>query len=65
MYFTESRGNDGQREPRVTFSAAIMAPIASFGGIYSPEPLTPLSRAFFAEHLDSSFQALASMMSTS
>lgn len=59
MYFTESRGNDGKREPRVSFSAAIMAPIASFGGIYSPEPMTPLPREFFASHLDSSFQALS------
>lgn len=59
MYFIESRGNDGRREPRVPFSVAIMSPIASFGGIYSPETLTPLPREFFASHLDSSFQALA------
>ena len=59
MYFIESRGNDGQRESRVTFSSAIMSPIASFGGIYSPEPLTPLPEEFFAGHRESSFKALA------
>ena len=58
MYFTESRGNDGSRPPRVSFSSAILSPVASFGGIYSPEPLPPLPREFFESHLGSSYQAL-------
>ena len=59
MYFSESRGNDGRREARVPFSSAILSPVASFGGIYSPEPLSPLPLSFLEAHLQSSYQALA------
>ena len=59
MFFVESRGNDGEREARVPFSAAMLSPTASFGGIYCPELLKPLSKDFFYHHLDSSFQTMS------
>jgi threonine synthase len=59
MIFTETRGNDGTRDARVSFSEALLSPIASFGGIYSPERLTPVSAAFLAEQLNSSYQQMS------
>jgi threonine synthase len=59
MIFTETRGNDGTRDARVSFSAALLSPIASFGGIYSPETMPPLGPEFLAKHLHSSYQELA------
>ncbi len=48
MYFVETRGNDGKKPQRVTFSEAILNPNASFGGIYAPEKL-PLFDTSFIE----------------
>ena len=59
MFFTESRGNDGQRPARVPFSTALLSPVASFGGIYSPEPLAPLPAEFLHQHEQSSYRELA------
>lgn len=59
MHFIETRGNDGQRSEKVSFSEAILSPISSFGGIYSPETLPELGTSFFAQHLDSTYQELA------
>ncbi len=59
MKFTESRGNDGERPAEVPFSAALMSPSASFGGIYCPAALPPLPPDFLAAHLDSSYKRLA------
>ena len=59
MNFIETRGNDGQRPAKVTFSQAILSPISSFGGIYSPESLPELGEAFLSKHLDSSYKTLA------
>jgi threonine synthase len=59
MIFTETRGNDGTRDARISFSKAILSPISSFGGIYSPEPLATLEPGFLERHLDSSYQALS------
>lgn len=59
MHFTETRGNDGSREPRVSFSAALMSPIASFGGIYSPEKLPSIDHSFIESHLQSTYAELA------
>jgi threonine synthase len=59
MIFTETRGNDGTRDARASFSEALLSPIASFGGIYSPERLTPVSTAFLGEQLNSSYQQLS------
>ena len=59
MIFTETRGNDGTRNARVSFSSALLSPTASFGGIYSPEPLSPLPADFLRQQLDSSYQELS------
>jgi len=59
MNFIETRGNDGQRPEKVSFSQAILSPISSFGGIYSPESLPDLGEDFLNKHLNSSYKALA------
>ena len=59
MHFIETRGNDGQHPEKVRFSEAILAPISSFGGIYSPESLPDLGEAFLNAQLDSDYKTLA------
>ncbi|MFO7593291.1 MAG: threonine synthase [Pseudomonadota bacterium] len=59
MNFIETRGNDGQNPGKVTFSQAILNPMSSFGGIYSPESLPELGASFLADHLDADYKALA------
>lgn len=59
MQFIETRGNDGQQPKKVSFSEAILAPISSFGGIYSPEYLPELGLAFLNEHVNSNYKVLA------
>ncbi len=59
MQFIETRGNDHQREPHVTFSQAILRPMSSFGGLYAPAQFPVLSDKFFARHVNSSYQVLA------
>ena len=59
MLFTETRGNDGTHNARVRFSAALLSPVASFGGIYSPESIPPIGPEFLERHLQSSYKQLA------
>ncbi len=59
MQFIETRGNDGQHAEKVSFSQAILSPISSFGGLYSPESLPDLGQAFINQHLDSDYKTLA------
>lgn len=59
MYFTETRGNDGQLPKTVSFSEAILSPISSFGGLYSPESLPDLSQSFLNAHINSNYKTLA------
>ena len=59
MIFTETRGNDGRHDNRVSFSSALLSPIASFGGIYSPESMPPIDAGFLRRHLHSSYKELA------
>lgn len=59
MQFTETRGNDGQHPEKVSFSEAILAPISSFGGLYSPESLPELGTAFLQAHVNSNYKTLA------
>ncbi len=59
MNFIETRGNDGQRPTTASFSAAILSPMSSFGGIYVPESLPQLSQAFLQQHLASNYKTLA------
>jgi len=59
MKFIETRGNDGQRPLEVTFSSAILGPMASFGGIYVPETLPDLGDDFLHGHIYASYKTLA------
>jgi len=59
MNFIETRGNDGKNPLQVSFSDAILSPISSFGGIYSPESLPDLGGDFLSSHLDSDYKMLA------
>ena len=59
MNFIETRGNDGKRVAAVTFSQAILDPIASFGGLYSPESLPNLGTDFLQMHLHSNYKTMA------
>ncbi len=59
MNFIETRGNDGQHPKSVTFSEAILSPIASFGGLYVPENLPKLGLDFLNKHSNSHYKELA------
>ncbi len=59
MHFIETRGNDGEHAAKVSFSEAILSPISSFGGLYSPESLPELGQDFLNDHLDSDYKTLA------
>lgn len=59
MQFIETRGNDGLHPENVSFSQAILSPISSFGGIYSPVSLPALGEDFLNQHLASSYKTLA------
>ncbi|MBE9568081.1 MAG: threonine synthase [Proteobacteria bacterium] len=59
MHFIETRGNDGQYPEKVSFSEAILSPISSFGGIYSPVSLPDLGTAFLDAHTGSDYKTLA------
>jgi threonine synthase len=59
MQFIETRGNDGTHPEKVTFSQAILSPIASYGGLYVPETLPELGREFLEKHLSSSYKTMA------
>ncbi len=62
MKFIQTRGCDETRPQSVTFSQAILSPIASFGGLYVPENLPKLGIDFLNNHLDSSYKKLAADM---
>ncbi len=62
MNFIQTRGCDATKPKSVTFSQAILSPIASFGGLYVPEMLPELGEAFLTKHLNSSYKELASDM---
>jgi threonine synthase len=59
MNFAETRGNDGTHNARASFSAVMLSPIASYGGIYSPESVPPIGPDFLERHLQSSYKQLA------
>ncbi len=64
MKFIETRGNDGQRPASITFSQAILSPMSSFGGIYSPESLPGFDQDFLQNHINSSYKTLAKTILT-
>lgn len=59
MKFFETRGNDGTRPETVSFSEAILGPMSSFGGIYSPESLPELGSDFLQSHVVKDYKSLA------
>jgi threonine synthase len=59
MKFIETRGNDARHPLEVSFSAAILGPMSSFGGLYVPETLPQLGDEFFRKHLDADYKTLA------
>lgn len=59
MNFIQTRGYDQSKPKSVTFSEAILSPIASFGGLYVPEKLPELGIEFLNKHLNSSYKELA------
>ena len=59
MNFIETRGNDGKSPKSVSFSEAILGPMSSFGGIYSPETLPDLGEDFLARHVNEDYKTLA------
>ena len=59
MQFIQTRGVDTNKKERVTFSEAILDPIASFGGLYVPEKLPKLGSEFLNKHLSSSYKEMA------
>ena len=62
MNFIQTRGIDPTKPETVTFSQAILDPIASFGGLYVPQQLPELGEAFLQKHLNSSYKTLAKDM---
>jgi threonine synthase len=60
MNFIQTRGCDKNKPASVSFSQAILSPIASFGGLYVPETLPQLGEEFLQKHLNSSYKELAS-----
>lgn len=59
MNFIQTRGVDPSNPSTVTFSEAILSPIASYGGLYVPETLPKLGVEFLNKHLNSSYKELA------
>jgi len=59
MQFIETRGNDAQHPETVSFSEAILSPVSSYGGIYSPQSLPELDRSFFTTQINSDYKTLA------
>jgi len=60
MNFIQTRGFDKTKSETVTFSQAILSPIASFGGLYVPSAFPELGLEFLNKHLSSSYKELAS-----
>jgi threonine synthase len=59
MKFVETRGNDNQHPASVSFSDAVLSPMASFGGLYAPETLPKLGKTFLKAHLNTDYKNLA------
>ena len=59
MNLIETRGNDNNNKNSVSFSEAILSPMASFGGLYAPETLPDFGLEFIKKHINSSYKELA------
>ncbi len=56
MNFIETRGNDGKKAKKVTFSEAIKNPSASYGGLYVPEHLPKIDSDFLKSCISLSYK---------
>jgi len=56
--FIETRGNDGKKPNKVSFSYALLNPSASFGGLYVPEKLPKLDNDFFKNAQGKSYKEI-------
>ncbi len=59
MQFIQTRGVDTNKKEKVSFSEAILDPIASFGGLYVPETLPELGEEFLVKHRNSDYKTMA------
>ena len=59
MQFIQTRGEDANKKEKVSFSEAILDPIASYGGLYVPETFPTLGREFLEKHLKSDYKTMA------
>jgi threonine synthase len=59
MQFIQTRGIDPSKKETVSFSEAILDPIASYGGLYVPQKLPELGEEFLTKHLQSSYKEMA------
>jgi len=59
MNFIQTRGCEPNKQESVSFSEAILSPIASYGGLYVPESFPNLGTDFLQKHLDSSYKDIA------
>jgi len=57
MNFVETRGNKSGRDEEVTFSQAILNPLASFGGLYIPKDLPNLD-GFIKNNLNNNIKII-------
>ena len=56
--FISTRGSQKNRPNEVVFSEAILNPLASYGGLYSPAKLPKLDKNFVQEFHNKSFKKL-------
>jgi len=64
MKFIETRGNDGKHPETGSFSTAMLNPLTSFGGLYSPEKLPEIEPDFLQSHINSDYKTLAASLLT-
>jgi len=57
--FVETRGNNGIKKDKVSFSEAILNPSASFGGLYVPENFPNLGVEFIKSFIGKTYKELA------
>jgi threonine synthase len=58
LLFIQTRGEDKQKDKKVTFSQALLSPSASFGGLYVPEFLPKLQSDFFKTAINFNYKEL-------
>ena len=59
MKFTGTRDDQAGQPSEISFSEAILSPMAAHGGIFSPTTLPPLADNFLQQNLSASYKQLA------